>query len=124
VASAVVLDQNLRSWRHRECQRLPLGAVPKRTLTVSTSTGLEVRPAPVALEVTQGAVAYQYDVAPVSAVSTVGTASGHVSFAAEAEASVASAAGADENPRAIEHAPIVEERASPGPVRPPERERC
>jgi hypothetical protein len=77
---------------------------------MSTSTGLEVRATPVALEVTQGVVAYQHDVAPVSAVSPVGTAPWHVSLAAEAEASVPSGAGADEYACAIEHAPIVEER--------------
>jgi hypothetical protein len=86
--------------------------MPERTLTVPASTGLEVRATPVALEVTQRVIAHQHDVASVPTVTPVGTTPRHVSFAAEAEASIAPATGADEYPRAIEHAPIVEERGA------------
>ena len=85
--------------------------MPERTLTVPTATGLEVGATPVALEVSQRVIAYQHDVAAMPTVASVGSAPGHVSFTAEAEAPVASAAGADEYPGAIEHAPIVEDRA-------------
>jgi hypothetical protein len=79
---------------------------------VPASAGFEVEAAPVALEVSQRVVAYQHDVPPVPPVAAVGTSPGHVSLAAEAETSITSAAGADEYPGAIEHAPIVEESTS------------
>jgi hypothetical protein len=109
VAGAVVLEEDLRSRRDRECQRLAVGTVSERALTVPPSAGFEVGAAPVALEVSQRVIAHQHDVAAVTPVAAVGTTPGHVSLAAETEASITPAAGADEYPRAIEHAPIVED---------------
>jgi hypothetical protein len=118
VTGAIVLEKNLGSRRDREFQRSSEGAVPKRALTVPASAGLEVGATPVALEVSQRVIAHQHDVAPVTAVAPVGTAPRHVSLAAEAEAAIPPAAGADEYPRAIEHATIVEEWAARASSRP------
>jgi hypothetical protein len=118
VTGAVVLEENLGSRWDREFQRPSEGAVSKRALAVPTSAGLEVGATPVALEVSQRVIANQHDVAPVTAVAPVGTAPGHVSLAAEAEAAITSATGADEYPRAIEHATIVEESTARARARP------
>ena len=66
--------------------------------------GLEVRATAEGLQIAQRVRAHEHDVAAATAVAAVGTALGHVGLAAEAEGSVAAAAGLNVDSRAIVHA--------------------
>ena len=104
IAGAVGLDEHLGAGRHGQLERRPVGAVAQRALSVAAAAGLEVRAAPERLQIAQRVRAHQHDVAAAAAVAAVGTALGHVGLAAEAEGSVAPAAGLNVDSRAIVHA--------------------
>ena len=85
---------DLRARRHRDHERLAVGAVALGALAVAAALGAEVRAAAEALQVAQVVVAAQHDVAAVAAVAAVRPALGHVRLAPEGQAAVAPRAGA------------------------------
>jgi hypothetical protein len=107
VPGSVLLDQHLRPRRDRQLERLPVCAVAKRSLTVTPATGLEVRAAPEALQVTERVVANEHHVAAAPSVAAVRSTLGDVRLAAETEAAIAPAAGMDVDARTILHAMIL-----------------
>jgi NADP-dependent 3-hydroxy acid dehydrogenase YdfG len=80
---------------------------------VTAATGLELRGPSIALEVPQGVIAHQYDVAPAAAVAAVRAALWHMSLAPEARASVAACPGVYVDTGAIPH---CDDAAMPDPV--------
>src|SRR4029077_1916490 len=104
-----------------------------RALTVAGAVRLEVRPAPKGLQVAQRPVAHEHDVAAAAAVAAIGPAAGHVGPPAEAQGTVAAAAGLDVDSRAIVHSvsriwpipcsssPAPRRASAPPPRAPPPR---
>ncbi len=103
VHGTVGLHARLRTRRHANRQGLPVPAVTQRALAVTAPAGLEVRLAPEALEIAQRVVAHEHHVAAAAAVAAVGSALGHVRFAAEAQAAVTATAGHHVDSSAVLH---------------------
>ena len=95
VVARAVPARDLRAGRHRDHERLAVGAVALGALAVAAALGAEVRAAAEALQVAQVVVAAQQHVAAAAAVAAVGPALGHVRLAPERQAAVAARAGAD-----------------------------
>ena len=91
VVARAVPALDLRAGRHRDHERLAVGAVALGALAVAAALGAEVRAAAEALQVAQVVVAAQHDVAAAAAVAAVGAALGHVRLAPEGQAAVAAA---------------------------------
>jgi NADP-dependent 3-hydroxy acid dehydrogenase YdfG len=107
VARLVVFHQHLGPRRNGQLQWFTVGAVPERPLSVATASGLEVRGAPVALEIAQRVVANEDHVAAATAVAAVGSAARHMRFAAEAETAIAAGSCLDVDASAVLHEMIV-----------------
>ena len=112
VVARAVPALDLRARRHRDHERLAVGAVAQGALAVAAALGAEVRAAAEGLQVAQVVVAAQHDVAAAAAVAAVGAALGHVRLAPEGQAAVAARAGADlDSCAVVQHAAVTIERA-------------
>jgi NADP-dependent 3-hydroxy acid dehydrogenase YdfG len=103
MAGPVGLDEHLRPRRHRDLERLAVAPVAQRALAMAAPASLEVAAPAKALEIAQGVVAHEHDVATAAPVSPVRPTLGDVGLAPEAQAAVTAAARLDEDVRAILH---------------------
>jgi hypothetical protein len=85
-------------------ERLTVGAMLQRSLTVATAFGFEVRAATKALQVPQRPVAHDHDIASAATIAAVGAAPWHMGLASEAEAAITAPAGLYVNSSPILHA--------------------
>jgi hypothetical protein len=86
-----------------QLEHAPVGAVAQRALTVPGAPGRVVRTAAVGGQIPQRVIADQDHVTPAAPVTAVGTALGDVSFAAKAQAAVATGAGLNVNASLVVH---------------------
>ena len=83
---------DLRAGRHAQLERLAVGAMALRALPMAAAVRAEVHAPPEGLQIAQGVVAAQHDVAAAPAVAAVGPALGDVRLAAERHGAVAARA--------------------------------
>ena len=118
VVGRAVLEAGLRAGRDADDQRLARRAVAERALPVARPLRLPVRLALEGLQVAQGAVAQQHDVAAAAAVAAVGPAPRDVGLTAEAEAAVSACPALHEDARLVGEHPdrMTRPHASGGDV--------
>ena len=112
---ALIGTDDLRARRHGDLERLAVGAVAQRALSVPAPAGVEVRPAAECLKVAQRVIADEHDRSSVPAVAAIGASARHVRLAAKALAAVPAGARLNMDSRAVvKHPSIVTARASAG----------